>query len=83
MPHRGELWGRFGIVLNLKPSCQLGPPLYSEYRDQRVQGEAETTLASPSPCMGQPEPETFLSCKSVVTKLVLDGGVGWVDRSQV
>lgn len=41
------------------------------------------TLASPSPCMGQPEPETFLSCKSVVTKLVLDGGVGWVDRSQV
>lgn len=32
------------------------------------------TLASPSPCMGQPEPETFLSCKSVVTKLVLDGG---------
>lgn len=44
-------------MLNLKPSCQLGPPLYSEYRDQRVQGEAETTLASPSPCrLAPPSP---------------------------
>lgn len=35
----------------------------------------------PKSLMGQPEPETFLSCKSVVTKLVLDGGLdGWIDH---